>query len=434
MKNPLLSAFANEQIVMASGREAFLQASLDAVLMDPRANELISSMNVGNDNDFWPPEGHWMAAYRPYIVRDGILHVPVRGVLLNNFTFAIGGWATGYTYIRKAVERGAADGNVKGIALVVDSPGGHAAGCLDCSDAIYNLRSVKPIRTFANETALSGGYWIGSSAGKFSVARTGNVGSIGVVTSHMDVSKAMENAGVKVTFIFAGKHKVDGNPYEPLPADVKKQIQTRIDSLHALFVSSVARNRGMNEKAVRATEAAVYEASEAVEVGLVDAVGAFDAEIASFVEELNLEPGESAMSKDTPATASAPVQPNVEITPKGGASEAELVAARAEGAKAERTRITAIMGLDESKTRRVSAFNLAVNTDLPVENVKALLAGFPEDKVETKSGATAFEKVMGKDNPEVGAGNDGNEPEVSKSARILANYKAAGGEVATTKK
>jgi hypothetical protein len=45
-------------------------------------------------------------AYRPYVVRDGVLRIPVKGVLLHDFPFAFGSWATGYTYIARALDRG----------------------------------------------------------------------------------------------------------------------------------------------------------------------------------------------------------------------------------------------------------------------------------------------------------------------------------------
>src|SRR5574343_323197 len=86
----------------------------------------------------------------------------------------------------------------------------------------------------------------------------------------------MDDAGVKITFIYAGDHKVDGNPYEPLPEDVKNRMQARIDGLYDIFVSTVARNLGIAEEAVRATEALTYSAEEAVSIGFAHEILACD--------------------------------------------------------------------------------------------------------------------------------------------------------------
>jgi len=54
-----------------------------------------------------------------------------------------------------------------------------------------------------------------------------------------------EQEGFKVTYVFAGGHKVDGNPHEPLPDTVKGDLQAEIDKHYALFVFTVAFNRGL---------------------------------------------------------------------------------------------------------------------------------------------------------------------------------------------
>ncbi|NEJ83591.1 S49 family peptidase, partial [Rhizobium leguminosarum] len=165
-------------------------------------------------DDFWPVPDSWLATYRPYIVKNGILMIPVKGVLLFGVGYAIGDYATGYVYIAKALERGLADPQVKGIAFIIDSPGGHVAGNFDLADKIFNARGQKPIHAFAAENAYSAAYSIASACKTVTVARTGGLGSIGVVTVHLDASKAIDGAGLKVTFIHYGKHKVDGNAYE----------------------------------------------------------------------------------------------------------------------------------------------------------------------------------------------------------------------------
>lgn len=47
--------------------------------------------------------------------------------------------------------------------------------------------------------------------------------------------KALEIAGVDVTLIYAGAHKVDGNPYSQLPGDVRDEFQLSINSTREQF-------------------------------------------------------------------------------------------------------------------------------------------------------------------------------------------------------
>ena len=94
--------------------------------------------------------------------------------------------------------------------------------------------------------------------------------------AHTDVSKKMEEEGVKVTLIHSGDAKVEGNAFEPLPEAVREKIQGQIDETRELFAETVARNRGMSKEAVMKTEANVYQGEEAVRIGLADSVMSFN--------------------------------------------------------------------------------------------------------------------------------------------------------------
>lgn len=367
-----------------------------------------------NDDGFWPAPDSWEARYKPYKVVGGTLHIPVKGVLIHNFGYAVSDWITGYEYITRALQRGLADSNVRRIALLVDSPGGEVAGCFECADKILDARVVKPIHGFAHESAYSAAYALISATSKIHVSRTGGVGSIGVVTSHMDVSERMAQMGVKITFIHAGKHKVAGNAYEPLPEDVKARIQVRIDELYDVFVSTVARNRMMDEDAVRATEALCFTASEALSNGLADSVGPLDETLASFEAELSTETENETMSTNTDTSAT---------------NEAAIAAAREEGRKAglaeastaERERINAILGCDEAKDRPNAAMNVAMNTDMDVEAASKFLAGLnsetpaPAENEGESAGAGAggnrFDNAMQNGNPDLNGNQEGDSAE-----------------------
>ncbi|SQI88890.1 serine peptidase [Klebsiella oxytoca] len=70
--------------------------------------------------------------------------------------------------------------------------------------------------------------------------------------------------------IYSGDHKVDGNPYEKLPKDVREAFQSRIDATRQMFAEKVAGYTGMSVRAVLDTEAAVFSGQESIDHGLAD--------------------------------------------------------------------------------------------------------------------------------------------------------------------
>jgi len=399
-RNPLIARFANEPALLAPGTEGQFQALLDAAAVHPMLSEVEGGERAG-DGDFWTELGErGSKILRPYNVVDGILHIPVRGVLLHDFPYQFFGYATGYEYLSQAFRRGMDDSNVKGIALVINSPGGMVSGCFALVDEMFSRRSEKPVRAFAAEHAYSAAYAIFSVAEQGIVARTGGVGSIGVVTTHVDMSKALEEYGVKITFIHAGKHKVDGNAYEPLSPDVKARIQTRIDELYGIFVSTVARNRGLDEQAVRDTEALTFTASEATSNGLADLIGELDDALAAFAADLSETSGDEEMSnKDTSADNQAAIDAAVATARQEEQTAAATAVATAR--TEERQRIAAILGSDEAQGRGDLASHLALETDTAADAAVAILG--KSNKAEAEGGKTPFEQSMEGSNPDVGA-------------------------------
>ena len=223
-----------------------------------------------------------------YDVEQGVALIPIAGTLVQKTgTLRPYSGMTGYDGIRQNVLTALTDPEVKGILLDVDSPGGEVAGCFDLVDTIYNARSVKPIWAVVDEMAFSAGYALASAASRVLLPRTGGVGSIGVVVMHMDYSDAIAEAGLRVTIITHGDRKADGNPYQRLSRDVRGRIQADIDTMGALFVSTVARNRNLSQDSVRDTEAACYLGAAGVEAGLADEVASLDAAFESFVGSLS---------------------------------------------------------------------------------------------------------------------------------------------------
>ena len=216
---------------------------------------------------------HQRNGTQPFAVVDGIAVIEIAGTLVHR-----GAWIgqssglTSYEGIAAQLQAALTDPGVRGIALDIDSFGGEVAGAFDLADRIRAARAQKPVHAFVAEHALSAGYVLASQADRIILPRTGAVGSIGVVALHTDMSGALDQKGIAVTLIHAGSHKVDANPYQPLPESVHDQMQRELEVVRFLFAETVAAGRGnrLTHAAALATEAAVFRGADAVAAGLAD--------------------------------------------------------------------------------------------------------------------------------------------------------------------
>jgi ClpP class serine protease len=182
---------------------------------------------------------------KTYDVVDGCAIIPVEGTLVHK-----GGWLgaysgeTSYQGLQTQVARAMADESVKGVAFEIDSYGGEVSGAFETSDMIFALSQVKPTMAILSDCAYSAGYLMASACRQIVVPEAGGAGSIGVITMHVDYSKALDEEGIKVTMLAAGAHKADGNPYEPLPADVAARIMANVETSRQAFAGRVGLYRG----------------------------------------------------------------------------------------------------------------------------------------------------------------------------------------------
>lgn len=216
-----------------------------------------------------------------YSVRGGVAVLPLQGVIakkMNMFTQISGG--TSSQLAAQALQAALQNTAVHSIILDIDSPGGTVDGTQALADAVFAARSSgKPIVALASGAMCSAAYWIGSAAQAVYIADgTTMVGSIGVVTSHTDVSGAEAAQGIKTTEMSAGKYKRIASQYGPLTTDGRKSIQDSLDYTYSLFVDAVAKNRNVSSAMVLKSMAdgRVFIGNQALQAGLVDGVMSMD--------------------------------------------------------------------------------------------------------------------------------------------------------------
>jgi signal peptide peptidase SppA len=164
------------------------------------------------------------------------------------------------------------------------SPGGVVTGTDELSSQIFAARGTKPIIAHVNGYAASAAYWIASAADEIVVTSSGQVGSIGVIGVHDDVSAALEKMGVKKTIISSGKYKAEGSPFGPLSDEARTHRQQEADAYYDDFVRAVARNRNVSLSAVRDGfgQGRMVRAEAAIAEGMADRIATLDETIARF--------------------------------------------------------------------------------------------------------------------------------------------------------
>ena len=394
--------------------------------------EVSTMVNLGRDlggDDFWDQKSFMVRHFRPYKVHDGVLRIPVQGALLSKFTYQFDSWVTGYDYIERAFERGMEDPQVKAIVLDVNSPGGQVAGNFELSEKIRSARGEKPLRAYANDLALSGGYAIATAADQIRTSPSASTGSVGVVATHFDVSKMLEKEGVDVSFIFAGKHKVDGNPYQPLSEGAKERIQGGVDKLYEKFVSLVSTNRGLEFEAVQKTEALIFDAEESEEIGFSDGLVDVRTDFSDFSAEVAKQGGMqmSGEGEKVDIETAAPESPTI--------SEKEAGAARDLVRQEERERFSSVCASEEYKGREDLGNEMLKTTDFGSDEIISFLskAGRVVEKPAVEKPRNHFKEHMdGEKSPEVGVGAEqetdrAEDGRPTASHEILRSYRLAGG-------
>jgi signal peptide peptidase SppA len=204
--------------------------------------------------------------------------MPVTGVLVKRPTVLGFFFAEAVTESLAADFKAAlADPQVNAILLLIDSPGGMVDGVESLARLVHSARGQKPVAALIDGLGASAAYWLASAADRvFVTGETTQVGSIGVVATHIDRTKADEQRGLKVTEIVAGRYKRIASEHRPLSDEGRAMLQDVVDRIYSVFVEAVARHRGIGVQQVLGTEGRVFIGKQAIDTGLVDGTSTLD--------------------------------------------------------------------------------------------------------------------------------------------------------------
>lgn len=183
------------------------------------------------------------------------------------------------TVVVEQLEKARTDKQIKGVMLVVNSPGGAVPPSLEIAEAVKRLHERKPVLVYAKGMLTSGAYYASIWADEIMANPGALVGSIGVIMQGADLQGLMEKLGVKTQVATAGKFKQVGTSDRPWKPFERQEIEKVIDATYAMFVGDVARARQLDtNKSGEFADAHIFTSAQAKAVGLIDTLGVeFDA-------------------------------------------------------------------------------------------------------------------------------------------------------------
>lgn len=161
--------------------------------------------------------------------------------------------------------------SLKGVLLVVNSPGGAVGASVEISDLIKELAEKLPVVVHTEGVMASGAYYASIGASKIYANRGALIGSIGVIFSGANIKPLLDKIGYEPQTIAAGEYKEIGTYYRDWSAKERTFIQNLIKEEYDTFITDVANARKLNlANAQQFAEGKIFNATKAKELGLID--------------------------------------------------------------------------------------------------------------------------------------------------------------------
>ncbi len=196
--------------------------------------------------------------------------------------------------IIKSIRRAKKDARVKGVVLVIDSPGGLVADSHQIYHELTLLRKKKPVFVSMKRLAASGGYYVAMGAGtegKIFAEPTTWTGSIGVIIPRYDLTELVKRLGIQVEPLKTGSFKDTLSPFRPMSPEEKKLWSGILNDAYQRFIQIIAENRPkLDVQKVKALATGqIFTAEQAKQNGLVDEIGFLEDVLKALARKLNLK-------------------------------------------------------------------------------------------------------------------------------------------------
>jgi protease-4 len=209
-----------------------------------------------------------------------ILMVDVEGSLTTrpeSGSFGLGGRESPTARMREEIDLALEDPDIAALLLRIDSPGGTviASEMLYREVLRFKAKTSRPVIAQLVGAGTSGAYYVAMAADEVRAYPSSVTGSIGVIVFGLNLSGLMERYGVANQTLTTGSFKDAGSPLRPMRPEERAQLESVARDLFVSFLDAVEKGRPKLTRA-RIEELAdgrVYSAGQALQAGLIDAVG-----------------------------------------------------------------------------------------------------------------------------------------------------------------
>lgn len=217
------------------------------------------------------PVGITKVIAEPAVQDEKIAVIPIKGTLTSGNAVGDSGTRS-YPSIANDIKAAVSNGS-KQINFVFATYGGEADGAMGLAKFIHSIPSLYGVSTTAiiDGPCCSAGYLLASNTQEILCTADSELGSIGVIASIPNVSKAEEKDGTTWTILRSHSEKALGNPHEPITNEAIASIQKKVDSLASIMVDTIVTGRPKLSKDVIATlNGKTVLGDEAISLGLAD--------------------------------------------------------------------------------------------------------------------------------------------------------------------
>jgi len=250
------------------------------------------------------------------ISKDKIAVLYAEGEIMSKSTsgYLPGNYISAKEYV-KELNKLKNDKNVKAVVFRVNSPGGSAYESEQIWHAVKELKKVKPVVVSMGTYAASGGYYISCEATKIIAEPTTLTGSIGIFGMIPNGAQLAKKMGAKYDGVSTNKFSSFGRdvlsipllgigllPARPFNNEESMKLQAYVERGYDIFLTRCADGRGKTKEEIDAIgQGRVWTGNQALELGLVDAIGGIDLavkEAAALAEIENYSINERPAKKD----------------------------------------------------------------------------------------------------------------------------------------
>jgi ClpP class serine protease len=230
----------------------------------------------------------------------GVARLEVQGVMAPkaNLLMQISGGVSTQMFTQQ-LQSMRADGRVKSVMLVWDSPGGNVLGIPAAAAALRGLAGDKPTVSFVRGVMASAAYWVGSAANAIYIeGQTDVLGSLGV---YQRIS--WDQPAPNTLDLVRGRYKRASLNGQPPSAEFLAGAEQQLDYLYSVLIDAVAAHRGVDAETVERdmADGRIFTGRLAIDAGLADGMRTEE----ELMDQLATEPSAFSRRRRVDSTGAA---------------------------------------------------------------------------------------------------------------------------------